>query len=81
MLKGLNLIGISTIERDDGYDVVGGTIRKATIDSHGDHRIAMSFMIAGLIDGMNVEDIECIDTSFPNFYDIFKEISEVTIWR
>jgi len=76
-LEGLNRAGIATNEREDGYDVIGGTLKKATINSYGDHRIAMSFAIAGTLCGMVIEDTACIETSFPNFYDILQEISEV----
>jgi 5-enolpyruvylshikimate-3-phosphate synthase len=30
---------------------------------------------------MEIKDIECIDTSFPNFFDILKEITKVKLWR
>ena len=81
LLTGLQSAGIECVERDDGYDIVGSSLKEATVNSHGDHRIAMSFMIAGLVSGMEVEDVACVDTSFPNFYDIFREISEVELWR
>ncbi|NKQ40568.1 MAG: 3-phosphoshikimate 1-carboxyvinyltransferase [Sulfurovum sp.] len=74
VLKGLNLAGIETKEKDDGYDIVGGALKQATINSHGDHRIAMSFAIAGLLCGMVIEDVVCIDTSFPNFHEILQEL-------
>ena len=76
-LEGLQRAGIQTREWKDGYDIVGGTLQKAHINSHGDHRIAMAFAIAGVRCGMHIEDIACIETSFPNFYDILQEISEV----
>lgn len=75
--KNLQLCGIKTDEVDDGYDVVGGELNYATINSYGDHRIAMSFAIAGLRCGMQIDDIECINTSFPNFVDILKRITKV----
>ncbi|MBL0721322.1 MAG: 3-phosphoshikimate 1-carboxyvinyltransferase [Sulfurovum sp.] len=77
VISGLNSCGVETIEVEDGYSIIGGDIKYSTINSHGDHRIAMSFSIAGLINGMNIEDIECIDTSFPNFFDILSQITEV----
>jgi 3-phosphoshikimate 1-carboxyvinyltransferase len=77
VLEGLNRCGIETKEYDDGYEIVGGELKKATINSHGDHRIAMSFAIAGVSCGMSIEDIECIDTSFPNFFDILSNITEI----
>ena len=76
-LRALNACGIVTEEYTDGYAVTGGELRKATIDSHGDHRIAMSFAIAGLLCGMEIEDIDCVATSFPNFFEILSEITEV----
>lgn len=61
-------------EFEDGYEITGGILKKATINSHGDHRIAMSFAIAGLNCGMEIEDIECIQTSFPNFFEILENL-------
>lgn len=77
VLEGLNRCGIETVEHEDGYEIIGGELHEATINSYGDHRIAMSFTIAGLSCGMQVEDIECIDTSFPNFFDILTEITSI----
>ena len=77
VLTGLNACDIATIEHEDGYEVIGGNIKSATINSHGDHRIAMSFAIAGLLSEMLIEDSECIDTSFPNFFDILKQITTI----
>jgi len=79
VVTGLEACGILTEEFPDGYSVTGGVLRQATINSHGDHRIAMSFTIAGLVSGMRVEDIACIDTSFPNFFEILSQITEVEI--
>ncbi|MBD3789862.1 MAG: 3-phosphoshikimate 1-carboxyvinyltransferase [Campylobacterales bacterium] len=79
VLNGLNACSIKTVEHEDGYEIIGGMIHQAVIDSHGDHRIAMSFAIAGLIDGMKIEDIACIDTSFPNFFEILSQITKVEL--
>ena len=77
VVKGLLACGIQVDEYEDGYTVTGGTLNRATIDSHGDHRIAMSFIIAGLKCGMEVTDLECINTSFPNFFELLQRITEV----
>jgi len=77
VLSGLDACGIETIEYEDGYEVIGGEIHSATVNSHGDHRIAMSFAIAGLLNEMQIEDTECIDTSFPNFFDILNKITHL----
>ena len=75
VLTGLNACNIETVEHEDGYEVIGGVLSSATINSYGDHRVAMSFAIAGALCGMEIEDIECIDTSFPNFFEILNQIT------
>jgi len=76
-ISNLEKCGIKTEEFEDGFAVIGGDINFAKIDSFGDHRIAMSFAVLGLISGMEIEDTECILTSFPNFTQILNRITEV----
>ena len=78
VVEGLQTLGIDAKEHEDGYEVVGGDfIGDGVIDSHGDHRIAMSFAIAGLRHGVKIEDTACINTSFPNFVSLLRGIGEV----
>ena len=79
VVNGLEACGIEVSEYEDGYTVKGGAMNSATIDSHGDHRIAMSFMIAGLKCGMNVTDVDCVNTSFPNFFELLQKITKIEI--
>jgi 3-phosphoshikimate 1-carboxyvinyltransferase len=69
-------MGAKIEEKEDGMIIYGPTkLKAAKIDSHGDHRVAMSAAIAGLIaEGQTlIEDTECIETSFPGFLkDYFK---------
>ncbi|MEA3354433.1 MAG: 3-phosphoshikimate 1-carboxyvinyltransferase [Campylobacterota bacterium] len=75
VVNNLKLCGVEYTEFDDGYEINGNTeLNKAVINSHGDHRIAMSFAIAGLLCGMEIEDTQCIETSFPNFMDILESL-------
>jgi len=75
VVNNLKLCGVHSTEFEDGYEIEGNTtLQKATIDSNGDHRIAMSFAIAGLLCGMNIEDTQCIETSFPNFTNILETL-------
>jgi len=76
VLTGLGQAGIATDEFDDGYAIIGGTLHSAVIDSFGDHRVAMSFSVAGLLCGMKIEDTDCVDTSFPNFYSLLEQITK-----
>jgi 3-phosphoshikimate 1-carboxyvinyltransferase len=69
-------IGIEIEERPDGMVIQGGVIRGGTADSHGDHRLAMSLAIAGLLseEGVEIQNIECINTSFPTFWQCLQEV-------
>jgi 3-phosphoshikimate 1-carboxyvinyltransferase len=63
-------MGVQVDETDDGATIHGGsTLGSGTIESHGDHRIAMSLAVAGLVaDGETiVEDSETIAISYPGF--------------
>ncbi len=79
VINSLKSCDIECKEYEDGYEIVGGTLKDATINSYGDHRVAMSFAIAGLHTNIIIEDIECIDTSFPNFFDILEKITGVKL--
>ncbi|HEX4336230.1 MAG TPA: 3-phosphoshikimate 1-carboxyvinyltransferase [Polyangiaceae bacterium] len=64
--------GLNVDESPEGFRVEGkpdGALRAARVESHGDHRIAMTACILGLVaDGETVvEDADCIATSFPKF--------------
>lgn len=74
VVNNLKICGVDYKEYEDGYEINGGKIKKATINSSGDHRIAMSFAIAGLNSDMEIEDTQCIDTSFPNFKEILDSL-------
>ncbi len=77
VVNNLKLCGVEYKEFEDGYEIKGNaTLQKAAIDSCGDHRIAMSFAIAGLVCGMEIEDTQCIETSFPNFVEILKSLRD-----
>ena len=55
-------------------------MRGAAIDSHLDHRIAMSFAVAALnTDGeTEIQDAECVNISYPAFYQDLNRISSRT---
>ena len=76
-IAGLRAMGIECEEFDDGFSVRGGELKSASVNSHGDHRIAMSFAIAGLICGVEIVDSACIDVSFPNFLELLSTITRV----
>ncbi|MDH3562555.1 MAG: 3-phosphoshikimate 1-carboxyvinyltransferase [Gammaproteobacteria bacterium] len=69
MAQGLKQLGIYARETPDGIIIKGGQLQGGVIDSHGDHRIAMAFAMAGLIAAgpITVRDCKNVDTSFPGF--------------
>jgi 3-phosphoshikimate 1-carboxyvinyltransferase len=69
MANGLRSLGVSVDETPDGATIRGGVIGGGRIDSHGDHRIAMAFAIAGQLASGDVvvEDVANVATSFPGF--------------
>ena len=75
VVHGLQAIGGTAHEADDGWTVVGGRLRGGTIDSRGDHRLAMAFGVASLVaeGAVTVFGGEMIDTSYPGFYHAFKD--------
>ncbi|HIP19556.1 MAG TPA: 3-phosphoshikimate 1-carboxyvinyltransferase [Sulfurimonas sp.] len=79
VVEGLRASNIEVDEFKDGYKIVGGELKFSRVDSDGDHRIAMSFIIAGLRCGMEVTDLECINTSFPNFFELLQKITKVEL--
>jgi len=77
VVDNLNKCGIQTEEFEDGFAVIGGTPEAAEIESFGDHRIAMSFAILGLVSGIQIDETESIQTSFPNFIELLEKITKV----
>lgn len=69
MVKGLNQLGIQTTSYPDGVVIEGGQMSEGVVDSFGDHRIAMSFIIAAIRarGAVIVKNCENIATSFTNF--------------
>jgi 3-phosphoshikimate 1-carboxyvinyltransferase len=69
----LKKMGITARCSDDGLMGTGGQPRGAEIETYGDHRIAMSFAVAGLAaPGTIIRDEHCVEKSFPNFWEVFE---------
>jgi 3-phosphoshikimate 1-carboxyvinyltransferase len=71
-------MGADVTEQPDGLIIRGGRpLRGVRLTSHGDHRIAMAFAIAGLFaDGETViEDAACVETSYPGFVEQLNRIN------
>lgn len=71
IVNSLAAMGADIEGTQDGMIIRGGKpLHGAVIDSHLDHRIAMSFAVAGIVaDGTTeISHAECVDISYPNFY-------------
>jgi 3-phosphoshikimate 1-carboxyvinyltransferase len=78
MASQLNRMGV-TAECDETSLTIEGCeeIHGGRIDPHNDHRIAMSFAVAGLVTGEQVIENEmCVAKSFPNFWEKFEVFSK-----
>ena len=74
----LGTLGVRIDERPDGIVIPGGQrFRGAHVSSGGDHRMAMALAVAGLVaDGETVvEDVECVQTSFPTFVELVNTLA------
>ncbi len=76
MVDGLLTLGIDIQGTEDGAIIKGGAIGGGRVDSQGDHRIAMSFAIAGLrAQGeIIIDDCANVATSFPNFVELVRSV-------
>ena len=73
MAEGLTALGVPNELLDDGIRIQGGGgFSGGTVDSHGDHRIAMSFAVASLKarGAIEILDVANVATSFPGFVDL-----------
>jgi 3-phosphoshikimate 1-carboxyvinyltransferase len=77
MSAGLRALGVAVEERDDGMTIHGGApLNGGALQSFADHRVAMSFAIAGLLsaDGVAIDDPRCADISFPTFFQLLEQV-------
>jgi len=66
----LTRMGIRVEQTDSGLVIYGGMPKGARIKTYDDHRIAMSFALAGLrVPGMEIENPGCVEKSFPGFWE------------
>jgi 3-phosphoshikimate 1-carboxyvinyltransferase len=80
MIHGLQALGVTCEAHPDGATIIGqprlGVSRaNVTIDTHGDHRIAMSFAVASLRTDSHLTLLDCenVNTSFPGFAELVQQ--------
>ena len=79
MVRNLIAMGADVTETEDGMIIHGGKpLHGAVVDSHKDHRIAMTFAVAALAaDGeTEIIDADCVDISYPAFYEELEKLTK-----
>jgi 3-phosphoshikimate 1-carboxyvinyltransferase len=67
----LQRLGIRAEEEEDGFVVHPGVPRAGVVDTYEDHRMAMSFSIAGLVaPGISIRNPACVSKTFPRFFEV-----------
>jgi 3-phosphoshikimate 1-carboxyvinyltransferase len=71
MAEGMRRLGIQVDESPDGAVIHGGSFTGGVVESHHDHRVAMSLAMAATIadDEVIIRDVDNVNTSFPGFCD------------
>ena len=72
----LQKMGANIIELEDGLKIIPAKLSGARVTSFNDHRIAMALTVAGMaaIGETIVENVECVDKSFPNFLQLMRDL-------
>jgi 3-phosphoshikimate 1-carboxyvinyltransferase len=66
----LRKLGAEVTEHEDGLTILPAGLRPATIDTYNDHRMAMSFAIAGLrIAGVRINHPRCVEKTYPHYFE------------
>ncbi len=64
----LQRCGVDAVEQPDGFVVRSGAVHGATVETYGDHRMAMSFALLGLVTpGIAIRDPGCVAKTFPRY--------------
>ena len=71
----LKKMGIDARAEDDRLAVTGGRPKGAEIQTYDDHRMAMSFAMAGLVaPGVRILEPQCVEKSFPDFWQVWETV-------
>ena len=71
----LRRLGVEAEEEPDGFVVRPGPLRPATVETYDDHRMAMSFALAGLRSpGVQISDPGCVAKTFPGYWTLLEEL-------
>lgn len=82
MCRELARLGVRVEELDDGAIITGGAVRGGEVDSHGDHRVAMSLAVLALAAEapVTIDNAEWIETSYPGFVEDMRALGAEMEW-
>ncbi|MDX5574963.1 3-phosphoshikimate 1-carboxyvinyltransferase [Streptomyces griseus] len=74
--ENLRAMGVTVHTGPDWIEIHPGTPKPTEIATHGDHRIVMSFAVAGLrTPGLTYDDPGCVRKTFPRFHEVFADFA------
>jgi 3-phosphoshikimate 1-carboxyvinyltransferase len=74
--EGLQALGAEIEATEDGWRIRPSRLRHGQVQSHGDHRMAMLFALAGALgQGVEIEDAECVGVSYPSFWETLEVLA------
>ena len=77
ILHNLTALGVPCECRGEDILIYPAPVRPATLESYGDHRVAMAFALVGLkADGIKIKDPECCKKTFGNYFEILDELTK-----
>jgi 3-phosphoshikimate 1-carboxyvinyltransferase len=72
----LRKLGATVVEHPDGLEITPGRLRPAGIATYNDHRMAMSFAIAGLVQpGVVIHEPGCTVKTYPRFFEALRSVT------
>lgn len=77
LAEGLRILGAAVEEYPDGFRIEARPLRGGTVDSAGDHRLAMAFAIAasGASGATTITGASAVDVSYPGFFDELQRLT------
>ncbi|MDK2795780.1 MAG: 3-phosphoshikimate 1-carboxyvinyltransferase [Archaeoglobaceae archaeon] len=73
--RNLRALGVVAEERRDGLRIKGGKMEfRGTVDSFGDHRMALAFSLLGLLGEVRCRNAEVVSVSYPDFFEDLKRL-------
>jgi 3-phosphoshikimate 1-carboxyvinyltransferase len=74
----LDRMNVPTEVHEDGLSILpSGPPTASAVNTYDDHRMAMSFAVAGLrLDGMVIRNADCVSKTFPGFFDLWARLAE-----